>query len=379
MKLKEIIVIILLCILFFLPIYFRPDTMPVNGMDSYFFLNYIFGVTDSIPATPLFSQVAMDLVPANLFVIKTLMLLIVTISTIIFCKASENIKKGYPILIALILLGNIFFNKLLIRFEDDLFALPFIALSFYFITLYLHKEQRPKYLFNALVCWAISCLFWKFAVYLIFLYAIWTLSYMFFTTAFILLVFKFKDVWSGAIGNFLVAENMPFIGILILFLPFLILLFSKKTNPIYKEIIAPLWLSIVLILVNVKFALLFYPFLAIYWVVTIKKQPKEIKIINIIVILFIFCMATYQNINAVPNRHFIELIDIAQQQKVLTGKEINVSWGFGYIWIWNNKEPYPVFGWIQPTIEKGIIIRPKSEEKKCPVVFGNRAGTVEVC
>lgn len=103
MKLKEIIVIILLCILFFLPIYFRPDTMPVNGMDSYFFLNYIFGVTDSIPETPLFSQVAMDLVPANLFVIKTLMLLIVTISIIIFCKASENIKKGYPILIALIL------------------------------------------------------------------------------------------------------------------------------------------------------------------------------------------------------------------------------------------------------------------------------------
>jgi len=90
-------------------------------------------------------------------------------------------------------------------------------------------------------------------------------------------------------------------------------------------------------------------------------------------------MATYQNINAVPNRHFIELIDIAQQQKVITGKEINVSWGFGYIWIWNNQEPYPVFGWIQPTIEKGIIIRPKSDKTKCPVVFENRAGTVEVC
>jgi len=353
--------------------------MPVNGMDSYFFLNYIYGITDSIPETPILSQTAMDLIPPNLFVIKTIMLIFVILSVLLFAWASENIKPGYAVLLAMLLLGNIFFNKLLIRFEDDLFALPFIALSFYLITLYLYKKRDLKWLYLALGSWVVSCLFWKFAVYLIILYALWTMSYIFFTPAMLLVLFSFDKLFSGAIGNFLVAENMPFIGILVLFLPFIVLLFSKKTNPYYEQIIVPLWFSLVMILINVKMALLFFPFMAIYFFVTFKKQPKELKIINVLVILLIFGIATYQNLNAVPNGRYYELIDIAQQQKETNHKEINVSWGFGYFWIWNSKEPYPVFGHIQPTIEEGIIIRSKYEDKKCPVVFENSAGTVEVC
>ena len=379
MKLKEIVLVVLLCIIFFLPIYFRPDTMPVNGMDSYFFLNYIYGITDGIPETPMFSQFVMDIIPPNLFVIKTIMLLLVIVSVLLFAWASENIKPSYAVLLAMLLLGNIFFNKLLIRFEDDLFALPFIALSFYLITLYLYKKRDLKWLYLALGSWVVSCLFWKFAVYLIILYALWTMSYIFFTPAMLLVLFSFDKLFSGAVGNFLVAENMPFIGILILFLPFIILLFSKKTNQYYEEIIVPLWFSLVMILINVKLALLFFPFMAIYFFVTFKKQPKSLRIINILVILLIFCIATYQNINAVPNNQYYELIEIAQQQKEIHHKEINVSWGFGYFWIWNSKEKYPVFGWIQPTIENGIIIRAKSEKTKCQVVYENRVGTVEVC
>lgn len=377
MKLKEIVLIIALCIIFFLPIYFRPDTMPVNGMDSYYFLNYIYGITDNIPEAPMLSQMVMDIIPANLFVIKTIMLLLVILAILLFTMASENIKPGYAVLIAMVLLGNIFFNKLLIRFEDDLFALPFIALSFYLITYYIHKSKDQKWLYLAFGSWIVSCLFWKFSIYLIFLYALWSMSYIFFTPAVLLLLFAFPTLLSGAVGNFLVAENMPFIGILILFLPFLIFLYSKKTNPIYGLIIVSLWFSIAMILINVKMALLFFPFLAIYWVVTLQKQPKTIRIINIIVILFIFCIATYQNISAVPNEQYIELISIAQSQNL--DKEINVSWGFGYIFMWNTKKPYPVYGHIQPTIEKGIIIRPKSEKNKCPIIFENNAGTVEVC
>jgi len=382
-RLKNILIIIFLCIIFFLPIYFRPDTYPVNGMDSYFFLNYIFGITDNIDGTPILSQVAMDIMPANLFAIKTIMLLIVIISILLLSLASENIKPGYAVLVALILLGNLFFNKLLIRFEDDIFAFPFIALSMYFITLYMHKKQDIKYIYIALASWVISCLFWKFSVYLIFIYAIWTLSYVLFIPAFFLLIFYFSQIISGALGNFAVAENSPIIGILILFLPFMIFLFSKKTNPLYNKIIAPLCLSLALILLNVKFALLFYPFFAIYWVATIEKQPIELKIINIInycVILLIFCMATYQNITAVPNSQYIELIDVAKSYKTLMpDKEINVSWGFGYLYIWNTKEPYPVFGHIQPTIENGIIIRSIQEPNRCPVMYKNKVGTVEIC
>ncbi|HRY74159.1 MAG TPA: hypothetical protein P5098_00505, partial [Candidatus Dojkabacteria bacterium] len=310
--------------------------MPVNGMDSYFFINYIYGITDSIPETPILSQTAMDLIPPNLFVIKTIMLIIVILSVLIFAWASENIKPGYAVLLAMLLLGNIFFNKLLIRFEDDLFALPFIALSFYLITLYLYKKRDLKWLYLALGSWVVSCLFWKFAVYLIILYALWTMSYIFFTPAMILVLFSFDKLFSGAIGNFVVKENMPFIGILVLFLPFIVLLFWKKTNPYYEQIIVPLWFSLVMILINVKMALLFFPFMAIYFFVTLKKQPKELKIINVLVILLIFGIATYQNLNAVPNWRYYELIDIAQQQKETSHKEINVSWGFGYFWIWNS-------------------------------------------
>ncbi len=351
--------------------------MPVNGMDSYFFLNYIFGITDNIQETPIASQMIMDIIPANLFIIKTIMLFLVIIGILLFSMASDNIKPGYAVLVALILLGNVFFNKLLIRFEDDIFALPFIALSFYLITLYLHKNKDLKWLYLAFGSWLISCLFWKFSVYLIFLYAFWTMSYIFFTPGFLLFIFSFKQLIGGLIGNFLIAENMPFIGILVLFIPFTIFLFSKKTNPIYEQIIVPLWLSLILILVNIKMALLFFPFLAIYYVITIKKQPYSLRIITFFTILVIFIMAMCQNINAVPNKHYIDLIDIAKSQDL--NKEINVSWGFGYIFIWNTKEPYPVYGHIQPTIEKGIIIRPKSEENKCPVIFENKAGTVEVC
>lgn len=379
MEAKHYIIIILLCILFFSPIYLRPDTSPVNGMDSYFFLNYIFGITDSTPNTPILSQFIMDIIPANLFIIKTIMLLIVIISIILFCKASDNIKPGYTVLVALILLGNIFFNKLLIRFEDDIFALPFIALSFYLITLYM-KDGKTQNLYLALMSWVISCLFWKFAIYLIFLYALWSFSYIFLLPSIGVLIFFNKALWSGFIGSFLIAENMPFIGILVLFLPFIILLYSKRTNPLYAITFLPLWLILVAIIINVKFALLFYPFLAIYWVLTIQKQPKPIRIINVLVILLIFAMATYQNITDVPNDSITELIDVAQQKQLENpGKEINVSWGFGYIFMWQTKQTYPVFGYIQPTIEKDIIIRYKYEKTKCPVFFKNDFGTVEMC
>lgn len=379
MKLKEYLIIIGLCILFFSAIYFRPEQYPVNGMDSYFFLNYIFGITNSIPETPVFSQIVMDIIPANLFVIKTIMLCITIISILLFCKASENIKPGYSVLVSLVLLGNIFFNKILIRFEDDILALPFIALSFYLITLYL-SNGKHKYLYMALGSWVISCLFWKFAIYLIFLYALWTLSYIFIVPAIGSIVIFSKTLWHGFLGSFLIAENTPVIGILVLFLPLIIFLYSKKTNPIYTKIFLSLWLCLVAILANVKFALLFYPFLAIYWVVTLTKIPKAIQNINFIVIIVIFVMATYQNITAVPNNEYIELITQAKatQTKYLE-KEINVSWGFGYIFMWNTKKPYPVFGHIQPTIEKDIIIRAKHEITRCPVVFSNKVGTVEVC
>ena len=89
-----------------------------------------------------------------------------------------------------------------------------------------------------------------------------------------------------------------------------------------------------MILINVKSALLFFPFMAIYFFVTFKKQPKSLRIINSLIILLIFCIATYQNLNAVPNEQYYELVEIAQQQKGIHNKEINVSWvlvtsGFG--------------------------------------------------
>lgn len=383
MKAKEIIAIIILCIIFFIPLFLRPVAYPVNGMDSYCFLNYIWGVTNQIPESAPLSYLVMSVLPPNILFIKLLMLLITIFSILIFCKAGEHIKPGYSILIALILLSNLFFNKLLIRFEDDIFGLPFIALSIYFMVKYLYKtnKQDKKQLYLSLFFWGVSCLFWKFSVYLIFLYLFWT-NFNIETT--LISIFTgtifYKQLWNGLVGNLLIVENSPIVGILVLFIPMLFFLYSKKTNPKYDTIKYALWFSLLLLILNVKFVLLIYPFLAIHYVLTIEKQPETIKIINYIVLIVIFLIATMQNFTAPPNNQYIDLIHVAKsEQKLNPNKEINVSWDFGYLYSWETKQYYPIYGHIQPTIEKGIVIQTNAEPNNCPIIYKNKVGYVEKC
>jgi len=376
-------------LILFVPLIIRG--LPSFGMDSFAFINYVYGITSTLPTqTPFLATAIFNVLPPNLIVIHSLLIFIAVITMLIWKNIGELYSKTYGWLASLILISCPFFLNVFFRLEDDIFAIPFISLAFYFGYKYkkISDETGMGYFWLAaltLIMILIAGLFWKFSIYFIFLFLIITKFNPTFVLATLGAIFVFQEkLISGVLPSLVVSENYPVVGFISL--GFLLIYFLKnfKTNDPED------WFVIILLFLNFKFIFLAVPVLTVKIIQGISKHNKNkvSRLIKVIVIgVGVFILVGGVNLLvATPSRDIDELFSIAYEVKEHTNNKLPIlaNWDFGYYFAFWDKEPKKFYGSQYNDIKnyKGhIIIANKKTDltKKCPKAFENEMGKILIC
>jgi hypothetical protein len=381
MNYKSILIIIGFCALSFALFFLKSSAYPFNSMDSYFFLNFINGITTSIPATPPLALWIFSILPSSIIILKLITFCVLVITMFIFCKTADNYAKDYWWLALALFLSSTIFMQVFYTLEDDLFAFPLIALCFYFISLY-HKHAKNKYIIYSLISLLIAGMIWRFSIFFILLFLFWTRFEKTYILASILSIPFIPSMIKSLIPSFQVIENIPGLALYSLFTGCMFLLYFKIVNNPVRKFMPTIWLATILMILNTKFVFLAVPVFILVFVQVYKKIPTKLKYLIVLSILTLFIAGTIINSTTIPNKHTKELFDVAQSKQVqdYPTSEINCSWDFGYYYQFYFKKDYPVFGHVQPTIKKGIVITNKFENiNECIILYTNKQGKVWNC
>jgi hypothetical protein len=395
MKLYKLAIIIVLVIIFYLVFFIgRPDTNVVASMDSYYFLNYIWGYSHDISESAPLSKYIFDLFPKSLFVVKLTLLLIGLSAVILFSYAGESLAKKYGWLTGLIILSGISYSTLFLRFEDDLFGLPFIALGFYYLIKFINTNSL-KYKLLSIISLILATLLWKFSVYFIFLF--WIVSEFkllpnisfkkiingtyIYTIVVILLILCYGGmILGGIIPDIKIAENMPIVGVLGCGIMLLGIIKAFRFNKFNIALIV----FFILTLINLKFIFLLYPILVFNVVYGLDNTSKDVLKIIIFALCVLFLWVTINNVDANPSRHLNELFEVYLS---LDNQGSNVDWSFGYYYIWYNKNQgignFNNVGNYRNDKKKyeGIILTINNDQNisSCEKIYKNKAGIISRC
>lgn len=374
MNYKQILVIFIAVCVFLLPLFFIPELI---GGDTYFFVNYIFGITNSLPNHPYLAVLIMNLIPPNFFIIKLIMVLVTFVTCLAIARCGELFDEKYGWLAGLFMLGTLFFTTIFINFENDMFGFMYIACSLYCLLLYTQeKKEYQLYLSIILIC--IGGLVWEFAIYFLLIWVIISKFNWKLTALFIVVMSNFfMKFITGILPNSLIQENV--FGFGLMSLVFFITCYMKDTR--FKLLYPAILVSTVLALVNLKFIYVVIPLLVISLAVTITKLPTEAVIFVVLSLLVVFVVVSLTILNAYPNQDINELFSKAQslQENSYPDKEIRPVWDFGYYWIYWTKKPYELFGSTKPTPKTGIVITREFEKLDCVKYFENKSGIIYIC
>lgn len=367
MNFKHIYILFFLSLFFFIPIFLR--IVPAISPDSFYFLNSIFGKTILLDGLTLpLGKFIFSLIPANIFVIKLIQLIVTTISLIIFYFVGEKVSKGVGLIASFLLISSLFFSKIFIRLEDDLFALPFLFLSLYFLISTVEKEKLPFFDRNiilSLLFLFIACNIWGFSVFFIPLFLIISKYHKLYILAQVPFIIFLPKIIGLILPSFKVSENLPFIGILPISIFAYVFLKKYRYKPLFLVII----ISSILTIINFKFLFIAIPFLCLatgYFFIKSNIKAQQIIII-IFSILFIFSL--YSNYISYPNNKDINLLF----EVVKIADELNttytISWSVGYIAEWYGFESKGKGAYTSYTPE-GIVLTTNNDKlvKDCNII-----------
>src|SRR6056297_1769098 len=129
---KLLVIFIVITLLFITPMLFR--ALPFIGLDSYAYANYICGITEQVPSnTPIIGQFIMDILPCNIYVIYIILFIICLMTSWIFSKIGKKYNKEYGWLSGILIYLGLTSFSIFLKLETEVFALPFIALAWYFL------------------------------------------------------------------------------------------------------------------------------------------------------------------------------------------------------------------------------------------------------
>src|SRR6056297_429697 len=387
-KLK-ILIIFSITLILFIPLFLRG--IPSFGMDSYAFINYIYGISPALPPnTPVLATTIFNILPANLFVIWGLIFCIMFSTLLIWKKIGELYSKAYGWLAPLILLSSPFFLQMFFRLEDDLLAIPFLSLAFYFGYKYQKIINETgmgyfRYVLLTLLMILVSGLFWKFSIYYIFLFLIITKfnPLFLFPTLGAIFIFQEKLIF-GILPSLTITENYPVVGIF--GLGFILIYFLKDFRTKDLED----WFVIFLLFMNLKFIFLAVPVLTVKLIqginkVRLKHTLKLIKVYVVGVSVFIL-VGGWLLLSATPSNDIDELFSIAYTIKEHINNEepILANWDFGYYFGFWDKEQKKFFGNPNNDIKnyKGHIIISNLKNQQsdiCKKAFENNIGKILIC
>ena len=372
-RLRDYLIIIgLLLVFIYLPFMLRDQ--PFANTDDYYFANYVFHKSDSLEVTNSVTTKLFSFIPESVFAIKTLMFIFSAATLLIFYEICRLRFKRFAVWGSIILMGFSFYNIILYRFEDDLFALPFLFTSILFITKYQLAEVRKKYLDKNIILAVIfliaSTILWEYSILIIILYLFMTNFHYLIVLAGIFLSSFIPQVVKLLTPSLKVTENYPVVSVLVL----AIIGFAY----IKKARVSENWLAIIifsiLTLVNYKLIFLLIPILVINIVQLIEISTKQQR--NIVFFTFaLFLLASpYIILTSFPTNKEYNLLELGQSTAIDLNKPLEVDWSLGYYAIWNGI-PTDHYGHVQDNENKNVVLVAMSSNKSikdCNIVAENK-------
>lgn len=357
MKQSQIIILIILASISFLPYFFRSDF--VEG-DSYYFLNHICKKVEvySPPSTTPSANFVMDFLPCNFFVLKGLLFvgLIFSVLAIAWTGSLFNKEHGW-IAGAFSFLSPILSAEFL-KFENDQLGYVFLFWAIYFF--YKAKTLRQqKYNLVSLFLIIIGSAFWNGGAYLPIAFAL--SSWFFIPIAGIILFFFSRGlIWAPLahsteiITRTIKGENFPLVleqTPLVAIKDWFLLWFGVGT--LNKTILPQLTFFLAMGILQVKFAVLAIPFLSIglmnFFAKTIESKKKWANSLAVFLVILCFFLSILWGaliFSYWPNPQVWSAIDYGIQKSKDLNAAFEPHWDLGYLVHWKN-QPTQSFGSIQ--------------------------------
>lgn len=327
-------------ILFFVYVTKRSIATPFIGADSYYFLNYIF---HSIPLflTNSVGTFIFSLLPKSIFGIKIIMLIITLVTLFIAYEIGRLYSKEHSLIYPFSLISMFTFSLIFFKLEDDLFSLPFLFLSLYFIIRFQVSKTKKEFLdiniILSLLFLFISTMIWGYSVFFILMFLFLTNFHRLYILASTIFIIFLNKTIGLIIPNQAIAENqtaflsMNIAGGIILLLFFLYL----KKSMIQKNKLG-IYVFSVLTLLNFKFIYILFPILLLNNIKLIKSLHNKSKYIIYFIYLLFLIGTLHQIITLPPSNKDYELVNVAQTYKIKLNKEIIYPWGLGYFLMYHN-------------------------------------------
>ncbi|KKN67091.1 hypothetical protein LCGC14_0464380 [marine sediment metagenome] len=334
---KVIVGLLLFSLLVFAPYFLRDDLV---GYDSYAFLNHVCNESyEHSPLntnTPIATEI-LNLIPCNILLIKAILFFLFSSSVLIIAKTGEIVNKENGWLAGLFAFLAFLFVQNFVKFENDVFSLPLIFLSYYFLLKAENEKPIPtwlekgkilysKKLWYSLIAFAllgIASLIWGAAGFVII--GMGLLHWRYFLLSIPVIAVYGKDLFAAIAASDIIIENIPvrgMIGLLILNYAFL--------TPVLLGLTYFLGF---MALMNAKFAILVVPLLAV-GCVNLFNHPrlKNLKIFFVTLsIVLALGVGFLVFSSAPPSPMDWESIDYALDLHNSTGKPIKNEFWLGYM------------------------------------------------
>lgn len=286
---KEVVIIFFACFLFYLPYFFLPC---VGEWDSYYYLN-LFSIKES--AFPMVKLFTFCLFFASALFIALL--------------GNVFIKDGW--IAGVFCLAAPAFLQEFMRFENDIFALPFL-----FAAIWLFYSGKKTWGL-CLLCFAF--IFWQASTILLIPFSFSFLPLLFASiplTAYIL-----WDKLGNFLPNLAVAENMPFLALFLCFFS----LFGLGSMP--KKLRLATVFFFVLAIANAKWVIFLVPFLAVGLAKMWREGSPNAKAAAIAALIVSFLICLMATPVFPPTTEQVSAIKIAISEA--KGEIIHNDWTFG--------------------------------------------------
>jgi hypothetical protein len=373
---RDYLIILLITLFIFIGLFIR--SQPFTSTDDYYFLNYIYGKTDALEVSNPVVEWVFDLIPESIILIKLIMLVISFVTLCILYECCRLISSSHALIGVVIAAGFTWFNTIFLRLEDDLFGLPFIFLSLYFILRYEKKgtDYFDKNILLSLLFLGIASLLWQYSIIFVVAYFLITKYhpyYLFLSLAF----FPFL-LLTTFIPEFAVTENYPIIGLFVLAL----LGFAYIKKYMLPKLMLPILLFSVLCLFNFKYGFfVVFPFLVLA-IVNVYKNANTQQKNTILVLYILFLISTpYIIYHTFPTDNTLELIDVAQSTAIDMNKPMEIEWSLGYFAIWNGYDTN-MYGHPQEHSTKNVIVVTMTGDKSvndCNIIKKDKMVKVVNC
>jgi len=383
MEHNKVIALFVITLIFFIGVFLRPSYRSYNGMDAYYFKNYIADKSDNISQTPALGKLIFSVLPNNDFVIKLVMFLVTFGIVYMFGRVGEYYSPKYGWLAGAILLTGLFFHNIFIRLEDDLFGLFFVTLSWCFLVDYhrvFDRENTGKIMpiILSLICLAIAVFIWKWAIFFVFIFWLASKNHpLYLISGFGALFLFWKDLINGIIPNMAVSESLPVIG----FLSLGIMMISYTKHFKIHWYKYSLILATLLTLINLKFIFVLFPIITLNFVKGWTTLPMKYQKALMIALGITFLYLCIHNYTSMPGEDMHELVE---EYKLYQGNDYTTqnNWSYGYYLI-DQGIATNSFGCPgQDNVDyKNVVLTYNNDQNiiNCITIFSNTAGIIADC